>query len=155
MLIWYGFGVILAVLVAWLAAVVHASGHAPLGLVSLGVGIALGAALAGIAATLQLACFRRLMFGTLVLAIVAVFAEHAWLYLDFRRQWHESRRSSAAVAMFRSETPPSLQEYLHLEWSPQRAAVWCVDAVLVVAGAAATVFALRREKKLIRPGGRR
>ena len=51
MLIWYGAGAVAAIAIAWLAALVHASGHAPIGLVSLVVGIALGVVLAKIAAT--------------------------------------------------------------------------------------------------------
>ena len=98
-------------LIAWLAALVHASGHAPIGLVSLAVGIGLGAILDRIAAAQRVAGRRRLIIGTILLAIVTVLAEHTWLYLDFRRQWHESREKSPQVAMFRPESPWSPREY--------------------------------------------
>jgi len=39
MLIWYGAGAVAAIVIAWLAALVHASGHAPIVLVSLAVGV--------------------------------------------------------------------------------------------------------------------
>ena len=114
MLIWFGASAVAAVAIARLAAMIHASGHAPIGLVSLGIGIALGAALTAIASVLvaapaarqRLAGTRRLVIATAVLAILTVLAEHAWLYVDFRRQWQEARAKSAQVAMFRPETPP-------------------------------------------------
>src|SRR5438045_201190 len=101
MLIWYAAGVVAAILVAWIAAVIHASGHAPLGLVSLGIGIAFGLILAALAATQRVAGVRRLILGTILLAILTVLAEHAWLYLDFRRQWQEARAKSPPVALLR------------------------------------------------------
>src|SRR4051794_21622591 len=102
MLIWYGAGAVAAIVIAWLSSLIHASGHAPVGLVSLGVGISLGAALSGIAARQRVAGFRRLLVGAAILAILTVVAEHIWLYVDFRRQWQAERARSAAVAMFRS-----------------------------------------------------
>src|SRR5688572_11783175 len=80
-------GLIAAVVIAWLAALAHRSGHAPIGLVSVGVGIALGAILAILAATQRVAGKRWPIVGALVLAFVAVIAQHAWLYIDFRREW--------------------------------------------------------------------
>ncbi len=93
MLIWYGAGAVAAMVIAWLAALVHASGHAPVGLISLVVGAALGAILAKIAASQRIAGRKRLILGTVMLAILAVLAEHAWLYLDFRRQCTRRERS--------------------------------------------------------------
>jgi hypothetical protein len=145
-LIWYGAGAIAAILVAWLAAIVHASGHAPIGLVSLGVGIALGATLSGLAAMQRIAGSRRLLLGTIVLSILTVLAQHAWLYVDFRRQWRESRAQSAAVTMFRPESPLSPAEYFAHEWTLQRGMFWCFDAVIIVSSAVGTVYVLRREK---------
>src|SRR3954451_23421233 len=121
MLIWFGASAVAAVAIAWLAAMIHASGHAPIGLVSVGVGLALGATLSGLAARQQIACTRRVVIGTVLIAVLTVFAEHAWLYLDFRRQWSESREKSPQVAMFRSESPLSLQEYFRTQLTPQRA----------------------------------
>ncbi len=144
MLIWYGGGLIAAIFIAWIAAIIHASGNAPLGLVSLGIGVGLGAAIAGLGAILRIAGGRRLIIGTILLAIVTVLAEHAWLYVDFRRQWHEARLKSPVVAMFRPESPWSPAEYFTHEWTPRQAALWCLDAGFIVAGAVGTVFALRR-----------
>jgi ABC-type uncharacterized transport system permease subunit len=144
MLIWYGAGAVAAILIAWLAALVHASGHAPIGLVSLAVGIALGAVLRKIAVTLRFASRRHLIIGTILLAIVAVLAEHTWLYLDFRRQWREAREKSPQVALFRPESPWSPREYFAIEATPEHAALWCVDAAIIVASAVGTVIALSR-----------
>ena len=147
MLIWCGAGVVAAIVVAWFAALVHASGHAPVGLVSLAVGILLGAALSGLAAALRIAGIRRLVVGAVVLAIVAVFAEHAWLYLDFCRQWQAERAKSAAVAMFRPEAPWSPAEYFSHEATHQQLMLWGLDSALITLSAAGTVFLLRRAKQ--------
>src|SRR4051812_23378762 len=108
MLIWYGADTVAAIVIAWLAALVHASGHAPIGLVPLAVGSALGATLTAIAAVQRIGDRKPLIIGTLLKAIVALLAEHTWLYLDFRRQWHEAREKSPQVAVFRPESPWSL-----------------------------------------------
>ena len=142
MLIWYGAGAVAAIVIAWLAALIHASGHAPIGLVSLAVGSALGAVLAKLAATQSIAGAKRLIAGAILLAILAVAAEHTWLYLDFRRQWHEAREKSPQVAVFRPETPWSPSEYFAIEATPEHAALWCADAVIIVASAVGTVFVL-------------
>jgi hypothetical protein len=144
MLIWYGAGTVAAIVIAWLAALVHASGHAPIGLVPLAVGIALGASLIAIAAAQQLADRRRLIIETLLLAIVAIMAEHTWLYLDFRRQWHEARERSPQVAVFRPESPWSPREYFTIEATPQRTLLWSVDAAITVASAVGTIIALSK-----------
>ncbi len=150
MLFWYAAGLVAAIAIAWLAALLHLSGNAPVGLLSLGVGIALGAALSALAASghrLQggrLAGRRRLVAGTLILALLTVLAQHAWLYHDFRRQWHEARAESPEVALFRPETPWSPREYFARELTPQRAALWFVDAALITAAAVGTALFLRR-----------
>ena len=97
--------------VGWIAARIHASGHAPLGLTSFGVGALLGITTTTLAATLRVAGPRTLLLGTLLFACVTIIAEHAWLYRDFRGQWQEARKTNAAVAMFRDEKPPSPSAY--------------------------------------------
>jgi len=145
MFIWYGVGAVAAIVIAWLAALVHASWHAPFGLVPLAVGIALGFVLVKIAATLRVEDSRRkLIVGAILLAVVAVLAEHAWLYLDFRRQWQAARERSPQVAIFRPEFPWSLPEFLENEATPQQVAVWCIDAALIIVSAATTVAVLSR-----------
>src|SRR3954470_18473439 len=98
MLLWYGASAVAAIVVGWVAAMIHASGHAPIGIVSILVGLVLGAALAGIAAVQHIRATRQLIIRTVVLAIITALVEHAWLYIDFRRQWHESR-ADAQVAI--------------------------------------------------------
>ncbi|HVT26927.1 MAG TPA: hypothetical protein VHE81_02805 [Lacipirellulaceae bacterium] len=142
---WYGAGVVAAIAVAWFASLVHASGHAPLGLVSLGVGAVLGAAVSVIARKQQVAGGRQLVGSVIVFAIVAIVAEHAWLYLDYRHEWLAQTAKSPQVAIFRTEPLPPTKYFAH-EWSPQNAALWCLDAVLIVAGAVGTVFVWRGQR---------
>jgi ABC-type uncharacterized transport system permease subunit len=144
MLVWYAGGLVAAIAVAWLGAMLHVSGHAPIGLLSLGVGILLGAVIGGIAATQKIAAGKRLVVGTILLAIVAVLAEHAWLYGEFRRQWNEARTKSPEVALFRPQAPWSPPEYFARELTSQRAALWCLDAALIVTGAVAAQLVLHR-----------
>src|SRR5262245_44630608 len=143
MLIWYSAGAAAAIAIAWLASLIHASGHAPVGLVSLSVGVALGFALAKLTTTLQVTGTRRLIIGTIILAVLTIAAEHTWLYLDFRRQWRESREKPQ-VAVFRTETPWSPSEFFRNEATPERATLWGVDAALIIAGAVTTVALLSR-----------
>jgi ABC-type uncharacterized transport system permease subunit len=147
MLIWYITSAGAALAIAWLAAMLHLSGHAPLGFISLGVGAALGVALSAIAATLRVAGQRQLILSTVLFAIIAVLAQHAWLYLDFRRQWHEARAASPEVAMFRPESPWSPAEYLARELTPGRAGLWALDAAFIVAAAVAVVIMWQRRSK--------
>jgi hypothetical protein len=151
MLSWYITSAGAALAVAWLAAMLHLSGYAPVGLISLGVGAALGAALTAIAATGHRPKGGRVTgrtpsrLTTVIFAIVTVLAQHAWLYLYFRRQWHEARANSAHIAMFRPESPWSPTEYLTRELTTQQAnpgyiiALWAIDAALIVAAAVAIV----------------
>ena len=147
MLFWYAAGFVAAIAIAWLSALLNVSGHAPVGIVSLGVGIALGIILSAIAATQRVAGHRYLIHGTIVFASMTVLAEHAWLYLDFRREWHAARAASAEVALFRPETPWSPAEYFARELTPGRAALWGLDAVLITAAAVAVVVVWRRPFK--------
>ncbi len=144
LLIWFVSGTFAAIAVGWLAARIHVSGHAPVGLTSCSVGVLLGVALSAIAASQRLAGARELLLGTLLLAILTVLAEHAWLYRDFRGQWQEARAKSAAVAMFRPETPPGPREYFAREVNGP---LWCLDAALVAAAAVGTVIVWRRNEQ--------
>jgi hypothetical protein len=140
-LIWLLSGTIAAIAVGWVAALIHASGHAPIGLVSLGVGALLGAALFKLAAMLRVAGLWPLILGTLLLAIVTIAAEHAWLYRDFCGQWQEARMKSAAVAMFRDENPPSPRVYFTREVN---ARLWLADAAMISTAAVGVVMVGRR-----------
>lgn len=143
MFIWYGAGAVAAIAIAWLAALLHASGHAPVGLISLATGITLGWTVAKIAATLRIADKRRhLVIASILFAIVVVLAEHSWLYLDFRRQWHASREQSPQVAIFRPDSPWSPRQFFENGASPLQVTVWCVDAALIVISTASTVLIL-------------
>jgi hypothetical protein len=136
-------GGVVAVALGWIVAKLNVIGFAPIGLLPVAIGIALGAAAGSLAAIAGIAQTKRLILTTVVLAILAVLSEHAWLYRDFCRQWREARASEAKIAMFRPETPWSPAEYFAQEATPRRIALWCVDAVLIVAGAVATALTSR------------
>jgi ABC-type uncharacterized transport system permease subunit len=137
-------GFVVAIAIAWIASLIHRSGHAPLGLVSIGIGVALGAALGILAATLRVAGHRNVLVATLTLALIAIIAQHAWLYANFRREWREGRENSPQVKMFRDEQPWSPWDYMTREATPQRVTLWCIDAALITATALGTVWTLRR-----------
>ncbi len=141
---WFLTGATAAVAIGWLAARIHASGYAPVGLVSLGVGVLLGAVLLRLAAMLRIAGTRNVLLSAGFIAILAVLSEHAWLYHDFRGQWRESRTKSAAVAMFRAESPPTPREYFEHEWRP---VLWLADAGLIVAATVGVVWKWRRPRQ--------
>lgn len=144
MLLWYAGGVVAAILVGWLAAWIHSHARAPVGITSMGVGMALGAALSAVAVKLRVVARPAVVGGAVVLALITVLAEHGWLYREFRRQWHEARGQSPHVAMFRDQSPWSARQYFTHEASPRRIALWCVDVALITASAAGTVWWLRR-----------
>ena len=141
LLLWLASGAIAACVVGWIAAQIHLSGHAPVGLVSAGAGVLLGFLLVWLAGFAGVHCKRRLLVGTLLLAALTIVAEHAWLYRDFRRQWVEAREKSSTVAMFRAETPPGPDVYFAHEWNP---ALWIADGAIIAVAAVGTVMLLRR-----------
>lgn len=142
---WYAAGAAAAVVVGYVAAVLNRAGWAPVGIMSLGVGLVLGLILAALAAMTHSLGRRQLVAGTVVLALVTVAATHAWLYREFRADWRAARAGSPQLAMFRPEQPWSPREYFAHEFSPGRAVLWCVDAVLVVAAAVGTVAVWHRQ----------
>jgi hypothetical protein len=141
---WYVLGTLAAVGVGGLAAAFNLADIAPVGILSICIGITLGASLIGLAAVVRVIGGKRLILGAIVLAIVAVLAEHAWLYLEFRREWHQGRAESPHIAMFRPEIPWSPAQYFAHEASANHVALWCVDAALLTAATAGTVAFGRR-----------
>ncbi len=141
---WYLGGIAAGAAVGWVAAKCHLSGWAPIGLVSLVVGLALGYVLSKLSAATGVFCPQRLVVGTVIFALVAVFAEHTWLYHDFRRQWVEARANEPQVALFRPIEPWTPTEYFRHEMSPGRMTLWCMDAALIVTGAVGVVLVRQR-----------
>jgi hypothetical protein len=138
-------GVVTAAGIGIAAASVSLMGWAPVGIFSLGVGIVVGVAASTLARWLQVDCRRRLTVATLLMALVAVAAEHAWLYRDYRQQWQVVRQREPALALFRPDTEPlSLGKYFAAESSPSQMAFWGIDAALVAAAALGALVVLRR-----------
>ena len=142
---WYAGGAVAAVAISYFVARFNLWGIAPVGLLSIAVGCGLGGTLGGLAAFTGVWCRARLILGTIVLAMVTVLAEHAWLYRDFRRQWHEARSNSAEVALFRPETPWSPVEYFTREASNGRVLLWALDAAIVIAAAVTTIVVVHHQ----------
>jgi hypothetical protein len=132
-------GAAAAVTLGWVAAKLNVSGFAPVGLLPLGIGIALGASVCGLVGRGGVPRWSRLVIGTTAFGILAALAEHAWLYRDFCRQWREARAGQTQLAMFRPETPWSATEYFAREATPGHVALWCADAAILVAAAVGVV----------------
>lgn len=143
---WWIAGAIAAIAIGWFAALIHASGHAPIGLTSLAVGVVLGASLSALAASQRLTELRPLILGTVALTFITVGAEHAWLYRDYCGQWHEARAKSPTVALFRPESPPSPREYFSAE-ARTRAVLWIADAAMILVAAVGMVIVLESKRK--------
>ncbi len=148
--LWLAAGALAAVGVSFVAAAVNRGGWAPVGLTSLGVGVVLGLVLSALAAVVGPCNRRMLIVGTVAMALVTVAATHAWLYRGFCSDWQAERDKSAQVAMFRPETPWSPREYFAHELTPGRAALWAVDAALVVLGSVGTVVVWHRHATIRR-----
>jgi hypothetical protein len=140
--LWGISGAVSAIVVGWIAARVHASGHAPWGLTSIAIGALLGAALVFLAVRLGVPKLYVLVIGAVLFSICTIVAEHAWLYREFCRQWRDERRTNAAVAMFRDENPPPANEYFRRELN---VGLWSTDAALITAAAVAVVVLGRRQ----------
>ena len=125
--LWYLGGIAAAAAIGWLAAQLHAHDLAPVILLPLAAGIALGFTLQKLAKALVIGR-RQAIAGAILFAIVAVLTEHTWLYQDFRRQWQREREANPQVAMFRPAEPVTPAEYFRREASPLRTALWCLDA---------------------------
>jgi hypothetical protein len=96
---------------------------------------------------LRIAGRWHLITGTLFLALVTALAQHAWLYVDFRRQWQEARAKSPEVAMFRPETPWSPSQYFARELTIESMALWTLDAALNAASAIGVVAVWQSKRK--------
>lgn len=148
LLLWCASGFVAAIVVGWLAAWIYSHGPAPVGITSIVIGIALGAALGALAINLRVVARPTVVRATILLALIAVLAQHGWLYREFRRQWQTARDQSPQIAMFREKSPWSPREYFIREATPQRVALWCADAVLIAAPATGTLWMLRRRTQL-------
>ena len=143
---WYVGALVTAAAISWIASRFHIAGLAPIGLLSIAVGLALGASLSAIAAMLRISGRLRLIIGTLILALATALAQHAWLYLDFRRQWQEARVNTPEVALFRPKSPWSPTEYFTRELTANKAALWALDAALITAASVGAFVFWQRHK---------
>jgi hypothetical protein len=147
-LMWFFLGAFAALCIGWLSAQIHASGHAPVGLTSFGIGAWLGVASGAIAASKRIGRAKSIVIGTVVFALITIMSEHAWLYRDYCRQWQEERTRSVAAATFPNAAPPTISEWLKHEWNPL---LWLTDAVVITITAAATAVSASRYRIAITP----
>jgi hypothetical protein len=143
---WFAVGFAVALVYAWVAAKLHATLVAPIGSLSIGFGLVLGATLGACAALISVRPQRKILVGAALLTLVAIVAQHAWLYLEFRREWHEARATSPQIAMFRPESPWSPGEYFSRELQAGRASIWCLDAVFIAAPAIGVFWLMERKR---------
>jgi hypothetical protein len=139
-------GVLAAVAAGWIAARLNVAGFAPVGLLPLVIGMAVGSAVFWLSRQCGMPGGTRLLVAAGLVAILTVLAEHAWLYRDFCRQWREARASQPQVAMFRAEQPWSPAAYFKDEATPWRMVLWSVDAVVLVLSTVATILIWRRRR---------
>jgi hypothetical protein len=137
---------LMAVAAGWIVARLNVAGIAPVGILPLVVGATVGSAAFWLFAQGGVLSRAGLATAAVVVAILTVMAEHAWLYQDFCRQWREARSSQARMAMFRPEEPWSVREYVRREASPGRVAFWCVDGTILVLGAVGAALVWRRRE---------
>lgn len=142
---WVLAGLLASVGIAWLAAKLHSAGFAPVVLLPLGVGVALGAAITWLAQQLRQPRLGSVLLIVLLSSIVVVVAEHAWLYQEFRQEWHEALRADPRVALFRPREPWSIGAYFRHEATPQQVVLWSVDAALIIIGSLAAALLLHRQ----------
>jgi hypothetical protein len=141
-------GLAAAAALGWVGAMLSLNKTAPVGLVPLGIGLALGLVLIGLAEVARTKERRLMLIGAVAFAIFTVFAQHAWLYQAYRQQWKKDRIERPAVALFRSETSPlSLTAYFQREvsFSPGQTALWALDAALILV-ATVTIITLNNRR---------
>jgi hypothetical protein len=146
---WYATGLVVALAIAWVAAKVNWWISAPIGAISICIGFLVGVALGALAHMLHLRRGRNLIVGVVLIAIFTVLMQHAWLYVEFRRQWQQAREGSPEVAMFRDEKPWPPEEYFRRELEAGRAGVWCLDGVLIVATAVGAFWMIERRRRAV------
>jgi hypothetical protein len=136
-------GAAVAVALGWGSAMLHVAGKAPVGLLSLGVGVVLGLLLVALAVLTSTPSRRTLIVAAVLLAILTAVAEHGWLYQAYRQKWRQNRVEQPAAAFFRPDDAPlSLTGYIQreLNYSPGQWKFWLLDAGLILCGAAGVVL---------------
>lgn len=146
MLIWYGAGLFVSLLVAWLAAVLQASVRIPVGIIPIGIGILLAVSLTSLAMLTNVRQDRSFILGSLVLAAITVLAQHAWLYIDYRRQWHEALAKAPSFSGFPAKVPTPI-EYFSQELTFARGVLWCIDGALIIGFTIGTIWVLERKRR--------
>ncbi len=140
-------GAAAAVAIGWASAMLSVTGKAPVGLLSLGIGIALGLLLVALAELTRFKSPRGLVVSVALCAVLTVLAEHGWLYRAYRQKWQQNRVEHPAVALFRPDDAPlTLAGYFHreLQFAPGQWKFWLVDGGLIVAGAVGVVILRNR-----------
>ena len=132
---WLACGAGWGVFLAWLSVRLQKSGFAPVGVLSLLIGLALGAGLWGLLRWLQFGHRRGALAGTLLLAAGVVGGEHTFAYCDYRVSFERAMQSDPKLAFARASNPAmqprTFAEYMHWEDNRGRLWLWGIDAVLI------------------------
>jgi hypothetical protein len=148
--LFFALGAVAAVALGWVGAAFSLASKAPVGVVSVGIGVALGLLLVGLAQMLRVSQRRVLLLGAVVLAIVTTLSQHGWLYRAYCGKWRQDRIDQPAVALFRPETEPlSVVAYFRreLNFAPSQAMLWIMDGALIVAAAVGVIIVSQRREK--------
>ncbi len=137
--VWAASSAAWAAAVAWLAVNMQLAEAAPLGVFSVGVGVALGVGLAAVAYGVRAGHRIALVSGTLLLALLTTTGEHLLLYRAYRIGWSNRIASDPRVAVFQPEAVHSLPAYLKQESSDGRWGLWILDAALTAVAAVIVV----------------
>ncbi|QDU57956.1 hypothetical protein [Aeoliella mucimassa] len=130
--------VLVGALVGMLAAMPQVAGYFRVGVQSLLAGLVLGVMLIGV---LTMARAARIHWITpLLAAIVAVFAEHYWLYLTALRLRREALAKQPAAGLFRPGwAEEGFFSYMSSEATSTALMWWSLDACLLAAAAVGIV----------------
>ena len=137
-LIWLVPAAVVAVAVARVSVWIQPH-FSPLGLFPLLIGAALGALLCGLVQIASLRDLRLVLFGTVLVALLAAAAEHVFFYWD-RRSEHLRKALEAGIPE-EVISRPTFPEYMRrqADLDDMKIPLWIGNAVLMVAAASGMV----------------
>ncbi len=136
---WFACGTLWALALAWASVGLQSGGFAPVGLLSLLIGILLGGGLAAFARWIEFGHRRAALLGTLGLALLTVGGEHGFSYRRHLQGMERAVQANPKLALARAANeefrPPTVAEYLRASAERGRLWIWGLDAVLIALAA--------------------
>lgn len=143
-LAWLASGAVVAVVLAWLSLQLQTAGFAPVGLLSLLLGAALGGVLVGLLRLLGIGHRPTLLGGSLLLAFALAGSQHWLAYQADRARFDEALEQHPTFAFAQASGTEfgarTFGEYLQLEAHAGRRWLWILDAGLIALAAVAIVY---------------